>query len=400
MSSLIELACPPIRRDVRIALIGCGDRGQKTLARYAFVDGAEWVCLVDVEAARTAEAQKVLARTQQTTAEEFVGTDAWRRVCLRSDIDLVYICTDWAHHAEMACYALQCGRHVAVEVPAATTVEECYSLIEAARRAERHLFMTENCFYDLFALCTGDMVEQGLFGEVVHYEGAYIHRLAGHHSPARRWMAEACARHGGNAYPTHAMASLGRLFSLHRGDRLESVTALTAALPQLSDNSLDGKVSSALLRTHLGRTILLQLDVSTPRPYSRLQTLCGTRAFSQKYPIPTLSFAQGDNCAPEVLTGEEAMQRALSYSSSPALRMWQAGKEKGVPNEMNYAMDTRLIYCLQHGLPLDIDAYDAAEWSCLAELTARSAQCGGAPVAVPDFTNGAWRTPRRFTMYE
>ncbi|HBB11647.1 MAG TPA: glycosyl hydrolase, partial [Alistipes sp.] len=57
---------------------------------------------------------------------------------------------------------------------------------------------------------------------------------------------------------------------------------------------------------------------------------------------------------------------------------------------MDFIMDYRLVYCLQHGLPLDQDVYDAAEWSCIGALTAMSLEHNSVPVAVPDFTRGDW----------
>jgi len=390
METVLELRCPPIPL-VRIGLIGVGQRGMKTLERYAHIDGAEIRCLADTNADRLAAANAALERSQRPRVDALTGSDAWREVCRRPDIDLVYICTDWNSHCQMAVEAMRQGKHVAVEVPAATTIDECHLLVETAEAQRRHCFMTENCCYDYFALATLDMQRSGLLGDITHCEGAYIHNLrdtfglTGNAVPAaNNWMERSCARHAGNPYPTHGIGPIGWLLNLHRGDRMDYLVSLTSC--GQGEDHLLGRVNSTLIRTVKGVSILLQLDITTMRPYSRLQTVCGTYGFVQKYPVPTVKTAGGAT----ILTGQAALDEAAHYARSQAARLWQEGHDKGVPNEMNYTMDTRLIYCLRHGLPLDIDVYDAAEWSALAELSERSAREGSRPISVPDFTHGHW----------
>lgn len=390
MNTVLELRCPPIPL-VRIALVGLGQRGMKTLERYAFIRGAEIRCIADVNAERLHKANEALAATSRPKADELVGADAWREACRREDIDLIYICTDWNSHCEMAVEAMQCGKHVAVEVPAARTIDECHRLVDTAEATRRHCFMTENCCYDNVALSTLEMQRQGLLGEVTHCEGAYIHNLrdtlglTGNASDASHsWMEQSCAHHKGNPYPTHGIGPIGWLLNLHRGDRMDYLVSLTSNGCG-TDNML-GRVNTTLIRTIKGASIVLQLDVTTMRPYSRLQTVCGSQGFVQKYPVPTIKSINTST----ILTGDEALEEMKKYAGSDASRLWNEGHEKRVPNEMNYTMDARLIHCLQNGLPLDIDVYDAAEWSCLAELSERSAREGSRPVSIPDFTHGHW----------
>ncbi|MBR4297515.1 MAG: Gfo/Idh/MocA family oxidoreductase [Bacteroidaceae bacterium] len=368
---------PPIPH-VRIALIGLGQRGMKTLERYAFIQGATIVCIADVDREKLELANKTLQESGRPLARTYAGTEGWKEICQQPDIDLVYICTDWSTHCQMAVTAMEAGKHVAVEVPAAETVEECWQLVNTSERTKCHCFMTENCCYDNFALATLEMKRQGLLGEITHCEGAYIHRIE---NLSASWMEQSCAQHGGNPYPTHGIGPIGQLLGLHRTDRMDYLVSLT------SDSK--NKVNSTLIRTVNGVSILLQLDVTTPRPYSRLQTVCGTKGFIQKYPLPTIQL-DGEE---QPTIGDEALLKAEDYFTSPTAKLWQKGHELGVPNEMNYTMDSRLIYCLQNGLPLDIDVYDAAEWSCLAELSRQSAQSGSIPVRIPDFTRGRWKDP-------
>ena len=386
MPHVFQLACPPLP-EVRIALIGLGSRGLKTLERYAFIEGARIVCLADLDPARCALGQEALRQSKRPDADLLSGLDAWEEACRRTDVDLVYICTEWNSHTPMAVRAMREGKHVAVEVPAATTVEECWQLVRTAEDTQRHCFMAENCCYDLFALETLEMHRRGLLGTITHLEGAYIHNLTvpsrskrGVTDTRHNWMERSCALHGGNPYPTHGMGPMAQLLRLHRDDALDTLVALTADGVATIGEDPRGRVSTALLKTRRGVTLVLQLDVTTPRPYSRMQTVCATEAFLQKYPLPTVCTAPG-----EERTGQAAWDYLEQFATSPAAELWKRGHALGVPNEMNYAMDARLIHCLRNGLPLDIDVYDAAEWSCLAELTQRSARLGGAPVRVPQF---------------
>lgn len=385
MSTVAQLACPPIPL-VRIALIGLGGRGMKTLERYKFVQGAEIRYLIDIDEQRLQLANQKLMQSGRQKAQLLVGEHAWLDACNKPDVDVIYICTEWKSHTSIAVQAMLCGKHVVVEVPAATSLSECWLLVNTAEKTQRHLFMAENCCYDFFALQTLEMNRRGLLGQITHCEGAYIHNLneydfaLQHGDTKHNWMIHSCAQHGGNPYPTHAIGPIAQLLDFHHTDRMVRLVSLTSSVKPNDENKHLGHINNTLIQTQQGVSILLQLDVSTCRPYNRLQTVCGTEGFVQKYPLPTIQLSKGT-----ALTGEVALRTMQAYSTSPASILWQEGHDLGVPNEMNYAMDKRLIYCLQNGLPLDIDAYDAAEWSCLAELTQLSAKQGNMPIEIPQF---------------
>ena len=386
MPTVANLACTPIPL-VRIALIGLGGRGMKTLERYAFIHGAEIRYLVDIDEQRVLLANQKLTQNGRPQAKVLIGEKAWAEACSMQDVDVVYICTEWRSHTTIATEAMRCGKHVIVEVPAATTLHECWQLVETAEKTRRHLFMAENCCYDFFALQTLEIKRRGLFGQIMHCEGAYIHNLneykfaPQHGDTKHNWMIHSCAQHGGNPYPTHAIGPIAQLLDFHNQDRMMRLVSLSSSITIPNEcNSELGHINNTLILTERGVSILLQLDVSTNRPYNRLQTVCGTKGFAQKYPLPTLQL-EGE----KLLTGNEALSTMQKFATSPTSQLWQRGHQLGVPNEMNYAMDARLIYCLQNGLPLDIDVYDAAEWSCLAELTQFSASQGNIPIDIPQF---------------
>lgn len=382
-SRVLQLSCAPLPI-VRIGFIGLGNRGMATLRRYLVIDGVEITALCDITPEHLGEAAALLQLDGRYRPALLGDPEGWMQMCHRDDIDLIYICTDWLTHAPMACYAMEQGKHVAIEVPAATTVEECWQLVDTAERTRRHCFMLENCCYDTFHQATLTMVEEGMLGTLTHLEGAYIHDLRDRYDAngPKGWMARLCGEHKGNPYPTHGIGPVCQLLNIHRGDKLDYLVSLTPA----TDVSHDVCVNNTLIRTVNGKTILLQYDVTTPRPYSRIQTVCGTRGFVQKYPRRCVMF-DGE----EPVKGDAVDPIVAKYTKSHIARIQDEGYRIGVPNIMNYTMDRRLIECLREGMPLDMDVYDAAEWSCIAELSEQSALGGGIPVKIPDFTRGKWK---------
>lgn len=358
-----------MRKVIRIGLIGLGQRGMATLRRYAHVPEACIVALADLSADHLEEARQILADRGQREVALYQGESQWRLLCQDSQVDLVYVCTDWASHARMAIFAMLKGKDVALEVPAAMTVSECWDIVHTAEDTQRICTMLENCCYDTFHLGIMQMVRSGLFGEITHCEGAYIHDLRSDLG----WVSYTVLDHMGNPYPTHGLGPVCQIMDINHTDRLVSLVSMSGL----------NKVNNTLLRTQRGRTILLQFDERTPRPYSRLQTLCGTSGYAQKYPLPMLQLD-----GQQALQGNEAERAIEAYHDVETRQLIAEGRRLGVENLMNYIMDRRLMGHLLRGEAPDISVYDAALWSCVTELTAQSAEQGGRPVDIPDFTRG------------
>lgn len=393
----LELRCSPIPL-VRIGLIGLGGRGMKTLSRYAYVDGAEITAIAELNDSKIAEAQLMLKNTDRKEAKAYIGKNGWKKICEDKEIDLVYICTEWNTHTRMAVYAMKHGKHTAVEVPAATTIKECWQLVQTSEQTRRHCFMLENCCYDSFFLSQLGLSKEGFMGETTHCEGAYLHDLRSvfglesrEAAQPENWMHDSWLSHQGNPYPTHALGPISWLLNLHRGDRMTQLRSVSS----ISINNR-GKINTTIITTAKGKTILLKIGLTIPQPYNRLQNYFGTEGYSSKYPIPIVQTKEME----EALSGKDAIEFAQKHTFTKLSRFIEEGKRKNVPNEMNYAMDARLIYCLQKGLPLDIDVYDAAEWSCICELSEVSALHNGKAVHIPDFTRGNWDKLQILNFYE
>lgn len=157
-----------------------------------------------------------------------------------------------------------------------------------------------------------------------------------------------------------------------------------------------GDMNTSLIRTEKGKTILLQHDVTSPRPYSRLHLVSGTKGFAQKY--PTKGIALEPNA--HQFLSQSKLDSLLEIYTHPIVRnIEEKAKEVGGHGGMDFIMDYRLIYCLQNGLPLDQDVYDAAEWSSIVELSRKSVENQSMPVKVPDFTRGAWKKVNTVKYY-
>ncbi len=413
--SMLGFTVDPIDT-VRVGFIGLGDRGDGAVNRFTYIDGVEIVALCDIEQDRVEDMQKLLAKRGKPAADAYFGSrEAWKELCQRDDIDLVYIVTDWVNHTPMAVYAMEQGKHVAIEVPAATSIDECWQLVNTAEKTRRHCMMLENCVYDFFEITTLNMAQQGLFGEVIHAEGSYIHNLDPYwKNYYEGWRYEFNKNHRGDVYPTHGLGPACQVLNIHRGDRMKTLISMdTKAFNGLKVAEQFGETEYAngdhtitLIQTEKGKIIEIQHNVVTPRPYNRMYQVEGTEGFANKYPNEGYSIrTEGRNFdehkAVDDLTGSasdgeaylsnEVRDALMEQYKHPIVRdIEEKAKQVGGHGGMDFIMDYRLIYCLRNGLPLDQDVYDAAEWSCLGELTRVSIENGNIPVVMPDFTRGEW----------
>lgn len=410
---VLQLVTPKLET-VRIGIIGLGMRGPGAVERFVNIPGAQIVALCDIEPGRVEKAQNILIKAGQPKAAACFGSeDAWKQLCDRSDIDLVYIVTDWKNHAKMGIYAMEHGKHVAIEVPAAMNLDEIWALINTSERTRKHCMQLENCVYDFFELTTLNMAHQGLFGEILHVEGAYIHNLQDFWPYYwNNWRMDYNRKFRGDVYATHGMGPACQLLDIHRGDRMKTIVSMdTKAVngpayikSKTGEEVLDfqnGDQTTSIIRTEKGKTMLIQHNVMTPRPYSRKYQAVGTDGYADKYPVEMYCLRPSQVDSDVVPDHEklnahgpvsEEVKKALmdKYKHPIHRELEETAKKVGGHGGMDYIMDYRLIYCLRNGLPLDMDVYDLAEWCCIGELSRISIENGSAPVAVPDFTRGNW----------
>ena len=402
-TSALGLKCAPIET-VRIAFVGIGGRGTGAVQRYTHIDGVQIVALCDERQERVDLCQKVLAKAGLPAAKEYVGTDAYKDLCKNENIDLVYSATDWLDHVPVALCAMENGHHAAIEVPSAMTIKDCWDLVDMSERKQLHCTILENCCYDFFEMSTLNMAQQGLFGEVYHVEGAYIHYLAEDWSFSEPWRLDYNMANRGDNYPTHGLGPICQVMNIHRGDKMDYLVAMDTpsyngrkAAKELrgKDECLDGDHTISLIQTHKKHLIEVQHNVYCPRPYSRMHQLCGDKGFANKYPVQQISVKE--------MNGHEALPKEVrdsllqAYKPEFVKEIEEKARQVGGHGGMDYIMDYRLIYCLHNGLPLDEDVYDCAEWSAVQELSRISLENGSMPVEFPDFTRGEWDVIKGFS---
>ena len=411
---VVGLTAPKLET-VHVGIIGLGMRGDGAVERLINVPGVEITALCDIVPERVEEGQAILRKAGLPEAAGYFGSEeAWKELCDRDDLDLVYVVTDWKNHANIGVYAMEHGKHVAIEVPAAMTLEEIWSLINTSERTRKHCMQLENCVYDFFEMTALNMAQQGLFGEIIHVEGSYIHNLEDYWPEYyNNWRLNYNNEHRGDVYPTHGIGPVTQALNIHRGDRMTHLVAMdtkpfngkkVAEKVGVENKDIEfqnGDHTLTLIQTEKGKTIHIQHNVMTPRPYSRMYSLTGTDGYASKYPIEQFCLrpTQVDEKAVpnhEDLNAHGAVPAKIHKAlveqyKHPIHRDLEAkAKEVGGHGGMDFIMDYRLIYCLRNGLPLDMDVYDLAEWCCLAELTRISIENGNAPVEIPDFTRGHW----------
>ena len=397
---------PPLTT-VRIGFVGVGLQGGSHVQNFLGIDGVEVVAVCDVDEPRAREvAGWVIADGRPEPDLYTRGETDYRRLCDRDDIDLVFNSTPWRWHVPVCVAAMDSGKHTAVEVPAAYRVEDCWRLVETAEATSRHCVMMENCCYGYREMMILKMVRAGALGELLHVEGAYIHDLRGvkfSDSNEGLWRWRHSIERNGNLYPTHGIGPVAQCLDINRGDQFDYLVSmssparglnlyaqkhLSATDPRAAVDYRLGDMNSSLIRTKKGRTILLQHDTTSPRPYSRIDLVQGTRGTVTGYPDRV--FLEGRTIGhgwEDLSLYKEEFEHPLWSEQGEAA----AGARHG---GMDFLEDYRLIKCLRHGLPMDMDIYDAAAWSVLTELSEQSVAAGSQPIAIPDFTRGAWQRNR------
>lgn len=426
--NVLNLTTPKLQT-VRVAFVGLGMRGPGAVERFTYIPGIQIVALCDYEAKRAEGCQQYLRKAGLPPADIYSGEKGYEELCKRPDIDLVYVATDWEHHFPVAKCALENGKNTAIEVPSAMNLEQCWTLINLSEQTRKHCMILENCCYDWFEMNTLNMAQHGVFGEIIRAQGAYIHNLDDFwdyywknptSDPQKLgWRMKYNMENRGDVYATHGLGPVAQALDIHRGDRMRTLVAMDtksvhgknfveAKTGKPCDNFRNGDHTTTLIRTENGKVIEIQHDVMNPQPYNRLYQLTGTKGFANKYPVEGYAVdaaqlkATGHQPKVDDLTAHgfmpESEKKALEAEyQHPILKKYgEMAQEVGGHGGMDFIMDSRLVYCLQNGLPLDMDVYDLAEWCCLAELGTLSMDNNNASVSVPDFTRGHWNDIKGF----
>ena len=408
-----ELTTKPLEK-VRVAHIGLS-RGMTHVNDSLNLEFVEVVAVCDLREERAKNAADRCEKVSGKRPAVYGGSeDIWEKMVAREDIDVVYISTPWAWHVPMAVAAMEQGKHAFVEVSAAVTVDECWKLVDTSERTQRHCVMLENCCYGENELFVLNMAREGVFGELTHAECAYIHDLRGMLyalGTEGDWRRDYHWQYDGNLYPTHGLGPVAQYMGIGRGDQfkfLVSVSSPEAGLHAWRDkrkpNSgkhekekyICGDMNTSIIKTQLGRTIMIQHDIISPRPYSRINALSGTGATFFDYPARLAvddprKFRLDADGSHEWLDDKD-MARMRKLFTHPLWRKLAERAKGGGHGGMDFVMNWRHLDCIRQGITPDSVVYDAAAWSSILEISSLSVAMGSMPVPIPDFSRGLWKS--------
>ena len=411
--------CAPMKK-IRVGIVGLGARGAGPVWRLPGIPGGEVTAICDCNREKIAESQQRLANAGKAKAKEYFGKEVWRQLCDDPNVDVVYSTTPWNLHTPVALYAMEHGKHVLTEVPAAMTIDECWAQVETAERTKRHCMQLENCCYGETELLALNLCRKGVLGDLMYGEAAYVHDLSGQalskEGDVEWWRLDWNAQHKGNQYPTHGLGPICQYMNINRGDQFKYLVSLESDQrnfeayakakygPDHWKSQLKvamGDMNTTLVKTERGRSIRIEHDVSSPRPYTRVNTITGTRGILTDYPY-RVAFEDkpGDGATHAYFDEKRAEEVKKRYMHPIWKHAGPVAATVGGHGGMDFIMDLRWAYCLQNGLPLDTDVYDLATWCSVCELSEQSVRRGSQPIACVDFTRGAWRTAPAFGIYD
>jgi predicted dehydrogenase len=399
---------------VKVGFVGVGGMGTWHVQNLVKIKGCQVVAVCDIVPERVERSQKIVEEAGFAKPDGYSGGEYdYINLCKRDDVDLVYIATPWKWHVPMCIEAMDNGKHVATEVPAALTLDECWQLVEKSESTGKHCIMMENCNYDRVEMMILNMVKKGLLGELLHAECGYLHDLRAVKYDMNGegvWRRDWSMKRDGDLYPTHGLGPVAQCMDINRGnyfDYLVSFSTKSRGLhlyaeerfgpesQEAGEEFVLGDIVTTVIKTMRDETIVVTHDTSSPRPYSRDILVQGTGGLVRKYPKPRVHI--------EGRSPAHRWEDVDPYMEEFAHPLWHQLEEesKGAGHGgMDYLEDYRLINALLKGIEPDMDVYDAAVLSAVVDLSEKSIASGSWPVKFPDFTRGMWETPRELPVME
>jgi hypothetical protein len=394
------------RSTIRMGLIGAGGRGSSMLGEFLACENVRITAICDINEDHAKKAAAAVTKRGYPDPALYTdGDHAYEKLVERDDIDFVYCPVPWPVHTPAAIAAMEHGKHALVEVPAGLTIDDCWNLVNTSERTRKHCIMCENCCYGYNELMILNMVRAGMLGDLYHGEGAYLHdlRTVLHDNGEGTWRRKPHTERNGNFYPTHGLGPVANYMDIQRGDRFEYMVSMSSAhfgleqyreahvpkdSPEWQEKYICGDMNTSLIRTAMGRTIVLKHDVVNPRPYSRINMIAGSKGLFEDYP-PRIYI---DGSPKEAYTSLDPWKDKFEHA------FWreqgETARKLGSHGGMDFVMAYRLTEAMRKGLVPDMDVYDAVAWSAPGPLSETSVAKGSARMDFPDFTRGLWKNKR------
>lgn len=388
---------------LRVGIIGLGNRGKSLLDMVLVkLDDIDYTAVCDLYEDRVEDAAKSIVDSGRK--EPFKTTD-YKEVMDKEKVDCVMIITPWKFHTEMAIYAMEKGIPCGCEIGGAISLDECFELVETWEKTKTPFMFLENCCYGRRELMVLNMVRQGLFGEIVHCSGGYLHDLrqeVAFGKEKRHYRLDEYLTRNCENYPTHEIGPIARILDINNGNRFVSLTSTSSKAVGLheyikehkaDDEELmnakftQGDIITTVIKCERGETVVLTLDTTLPRYYNRGFTVRGTKAMYEE-PTDSVFIDSEVTMAQHFGWNKKNWGNAKDYAEKWESDVWKKYIADGVVeghDGIDYLICRDFFDCVKENRPMPIDIYDAATWMCISPLSEKSIELGSAPVEIPDF---------------
>lgn len=391
-------------RIVRIGIVGMGGRGNSLMRNLLLMKNVEIPAVCDLHRDRVASAQNAVVKAGRSKPEGYAKDEhTFKELMDRDDIDAVIIATYWQWHAPMAVYAMKAGKYAGTEVPAAYTLQECWDLVETYEQTKVPCMMLENWSFRRDNLAILKMIRQGLFGEIVHCHCAHSHDCIDHwffdsKTGEDRWSARYLIEHNRDQYPTHQLGPVISWMDINCGDYFDYITSTSTNCFGINDmfehkfgkdhpgagrKYAQGDIVTSVIKTKMGKSIVSNYDMQLPRPYDNRWLIQGTRGLYNEQ--REALYLHGKS--PEYHQWEPFGPYQERYEHS----WWKKGT-KGGHGGTDYIELEQFVKAVRNKTQTPIDVYDSVAMSVIGPLSEQSISSGSAPVKVPDFTRGKWKS--------
>ena len=393
-------------KELCIGVIGLGRRSVGLLEGCILPRKDVRVAVVcDVYEDRRKQAAKLV---QDAGQPEPKAVGDYREILAMPEVQAVVIMSSWESHVEIACAAMRAGKYAAIEVGGAYSLDQCWQLIHTYEETKTECMFLENCCYGREELLLLNMVRQQVFGELVHCQGGYLHDLRkqvahgveDRHYRFRNYMGRNCEN-----YPTHELGPIANILDINRGNRMLSLVSVASKAAGLKEYLrrekgadyresdypfAQGDIVNTIIKCARGETISLTLDTTLPRHYSRGLQVHGTRGLYMEENRSIFLDEKDNEFDFEWHKKWNNVEEYFDKYEHPLWRKYMAEGVRGGHDGMDWLVLSAFFEAAKAGTPVPIDVYDAAVWMSITCLSEDSIARGGAPVSIPDFTNGKW----------
>ena len=405
-------------KQVKMGFIGTGMRGQWVLSLAAKYPEVDIPAICDIDDGMIQSALRILKDAGKPEPHVYKnGPEDFLNMVQNETLDGVYIATPWEWHHPMAIAAMKNGMHVGTEVPAALTVGDCWDLINVSERTGKLCMIMENVCYRRDVMAILNMVQQGMFGELLHCQGGYQHDLRhvkfndginpygggvefGEKGFSEaKWRTQHSVDRNGDLYPTHGLGPVSTMLDINRGNRMVHLTSTATQSRGLHKYIVDqggpdhpnadvdfkcGDIVTTVIKCANGQTIMLSHDTNNPRPYSLNFRVQGTNGIWQK--DAQSIYIEGTSPESHRWESEDGY---LEKYDHPLWKRFEDQASGSGHGGMDFFILRAFIETLKGANPV-IDVYDAVSMSVICPLSEKSIRLGSTAVKIPDFTRGKW----------